>query len=181
MNAGRPREGSAFVRAALAALPASIAVGVLSLAGGEWRPRAAAAASAQADIERGKYLVAFGACNDCHTPGWRESDGHVPVSGWMIGNAIGFRGPWGTVYPANVRLEFSQISEAAWLNMIKTRGGHPPMTWSNLRSLSADDQRAIYRFVHSLGPAGAPAPDDVPPSKDPSTPYIEVIPRNSRG
>jgi mono/diheme cytochrome c family protein len=33
------------------------------------------AASVDPLVERGKYLVAFGSCNDCHTPGWRESDG----------------------------------------------------------------------------------------------------------
>ena len=27
-------------------------------------------ASAQTPVERGKYLVAFGGCNDCHTPGY---------------------------------------------------------------------------------------------------------------
>jgi mono/diheme cytochrome c family protein len=61
-------------------------------------------------IDRGRYLVGFGSCNDCHTSGWRESDGSVPVSQWMVGTKIGYRGPWGTSYPANVRLEFSRIS-----------------------------------------------------------------------
>jgi hypothetical protein len=179
LNVRESRQAHALVTALLAVLLALIAFGLLSIAGRELQPRAASAASAQADIDRGRYLVAFGACNDCHTPGWRESDGRVPVSSWMIGNTVGFRGPWGTVYPANVRLEFSQISEATWLNMVRTRGGHPPMTWTNLRSLSLGDQRAIYRFIRSLGPAGNPSPDDVPESKEPKTPYINVIPHGS--
>ncbi len=57
-------------------------------------------------VDRGRYLVGFGRCNDCHTPGWRESDGSIPVSRWMTGSNLGYRGPWGTSYPANVRLEF---------------------------------------------------------------------------
>ncbi len=129
-------------------------------------------------IARGKYLVAFGSCNDCHTAGWRASDGAIPVSAWMTGTSIGYRGPWGTTYPANVRLEFQSISEAQWLFMIKTRAGRWPMVWQDLRQLDGTDRRAIYRFIRSLGPAGKPAPDDVAPGEMPRTPYVDVLPTN---
>jgi len=131
---------------------------------------------ASAILERGRMLVAYGGCNDCHTPGWTESDGRVKESLWMTGNAIGFRGPWGTAYPANVRLWFRQSSEADWLNAVATRGGHPPMKWTDLRALSVADRRAIYRFIRSLGPAGTPAPFDLAPDRQPKTPYIDVVP-----
>lgn len=134
------------------------------------------AASVDPLVERGKYLVAFGSCNDCHTPGWRESDGGVPVSGWMTGSRLGYRGPWGTSYPANVRLEFAHISENDWLFMVRTRGGHWPMVWHDLRYLKIGDQRAIYRFIHSLGPRGAVAPANLPPSREPKTKYIWIVP-----
>ena len=134
---------------------------------------------ASGDVGRGRTLVAFGACNDCHTPGWRESDATIPVSRWMTGNEIGFRGPWGTVYPANVRLEFQMISEDQWLAMVRTRGGHPPMTWHNLRALDTEQLRSIYRFVRSLGPAGVEAPLMVSPAKEPTTPYYDVAPKPS--
>jgi hypothetical protein len=127
-------------------------------------------------IERGRYLVAFGTCNDCHTPGWRESDGSVPVSRWMVGTSLGYRGPWGTSYPANVRLEFSRISEDDWLFMVRTRAGHWPMIWHDLRFLSNQDQRAVYRFVKSLGPRGVPAPSDLSPDETPKTPFIWIVP-----
>lgn len=127
-------------------------------------------------IARGRYLVGFGSCNDCHTPGWRSSDGAVPVSHWMTGSALGYRGPWGTSYPTNVRLEFARISEDQWLFMVRTRGGHPPMIWQDLRLLRVDDQRAIYRFVRSLGPSGTAAPADLPPEVEPKTPYVWVVP-----
>ena len=126
-------------------------------------------------IARGKYLVTFGACNDCHTPGWRESFGDVPVKQWMIGSPIGFRGPWGTVYAANVRERFAEISEQDWLMMIKTRDGHPPMTWHDIRVLSIDDQRAIYRFVRSLGKGGPPSLSSIPPQREPTTPYFKLV------
>ena len=151
----------------------ALVVGLSVAAQAEVRPQAAA------DISRGRYLVAYGDCNSCHTQGWLESDGTIPVTRWLTGTAIGFRGPWGTAYPANVRARFQQITEEQWLFMIKTRGGHPPMKWTNLRVLSADDQRAIYRFVRSLGAAGAPEPNDVPPGQTPKTPFYDVTPQTA--
>lgn len=141
-------------------------------------PIAPALSSAPADplVERGRYLVGFGSCNDCHTPGWRASDGTIPVAQWMTGSSLGYRGPWGTSYPANVRLEFARISEADWLFMVRTRAGHWPMVWHDLRFLKTDDQRAIYRFIRHLGPRGVAAPADLPPSVEPKTPYIWIVP-----
>jgi mono/diheme cytochrome c family protein len=138
--------------------------------------RAIAAPRPDALLARGRTLVAFGSCNDCHTPGWRESDGTVAPAAWMTGSNIGYRGPWGTVYPANVRLEFQRIDEATWLAMVHTRGGHPPMKWHDLRALPDPDLRAIYRFVKSLGPAGVPEPASVPPEREPKTPYFDTAP-----
>ena len=153
------------------------ALGTTSLAAGNG---SLPAADHFALMQRGKYLVAYGACNDCHTPRWRESDGKTPTSDWMTGSNVGFRGPWGTVYPANVRLRFQQVSEAQWLSMVGTRGGHPPMTWHDLRSLNKGDLRAIYAFIKALGPAGVPAPIGVPPEREPTTPYFDVTPRNAK-
>lgn len=135
-------------------------------------------AAPDGSIERGRYLVAYGACNDCHTPGWRESDGTIPVSKWMTGSTVGLRGPWGTSYPANVRLWFSQIREQDWLFSVRTRAGHPPMHWHDLRFLTTTDQRAIYRFIRSLGPAGKPAPAALGPHEEPHTPYVWVVPHS---
>ncbi len=137
---------------------------------------ARAASNVDPLIERGHYLVAFGNCNDCHTSGWIQSDGTIPVSQWMVGTKVGYRGPWGTSYPANVRLEFSHISENDWLFMIRTRGGHWPMVWHDLRFLKVEDQRAIYRFIKHLGARGTDAPADLPPDTEPTTPYVWVFP-----
>ena len=138
-------------------------------------PGNSATKTQSATIERGKYLVRFGACNDCHTPGWRETFGEIPVSKWMIGTSIGWRGAWGTVYPANVRLRFYEITEDQWLAMIKTRAGPPPMVWHDLRVLTLDDQRAIYRFVRSLGKAGPQTLQSVSPDLEPKTPYFTIV------
>lgn len=151
------------------ALVACLALGAAALAAPTPEP------SQPELVARGHYLVAFGVCNDCHTPGWREADGKVPLKDWMIGTSTGFRGPWGTVYPANVRQRFAEISESQWLDMVRTRAGHPPMTWSDLRSLNRTDLRAIYAFIRSLGPGGTQSLNTVPREREPSTPYFTLV------
>jgi hypothetical protein len=51
------------------------------------------------------------------------------------------------------------------------------MPWMNYRTTHEKDLRAMYRFVRSLGKAGAPAPEAVPPGKEPKTPYILFVPQ----
>jgi hypothetical protein len=116
----------------------------------------------------------YGTCNDCHTAGWRESDGAVPVKLWMTGRSIGFRGWWGTSYPTNVRLAFQAMSEDQWISAVRTRAGHPPMVWQDLRNAPDSDLRAIYQFIRSLGPAGSVAPASVEPWRTPVTPVVDM-------
>ncbi len=94
----------------------------------------------------------------------------------MTGSTLGYRGPWGTSYPTNVRQEFQRISENDWLFMVRTRAGHWPMIWHDLRNLTTQDQRAVYRFVRSLGPRGVEVPADLPPGIEPKTLYVWVVP-----
>src|SRR4051794_39593567 len=67
-------------------------------------PLAVHPASADAKAARGKYLVQIGGCNDCHTAGYAQNGGQTPTTDWLTGLPVGFRGPWGTSYPANLRL-----------------------------------------------------------------------------
>src|SRR6187401_2398344 len=75
-------------------------------------PDAPASAPAVDDaVARGKHLVRIGGCNDCHTPRFMELGEKVPESEWLTGTALGWRGPWGTSYPMNLRKQL-----AAWDN-----------------------------------------------------------------
>ena len=47
---------------------------------------------------------AVASCNDCHTPGYMQKGGAVPVGEWLTGTPVGYQGPWGTTYAANLRL-----------------------------------------------------------------------------
>ena len=106
-----------------------------------------------ADVQRGRYLVQIGGCNDCHTPGYPNANGKVDDHVWLTGDKLGWRGPLGTTYPPNLRRLVQTLSEEQWLTYAR-RETRPPMPWYNLRDMSERDLRAIYRYVKYLGPCG---------------------------
>ena len=56
-------------------------------------------------VERGRYLTHVAGCNDCHTPGYMQNGGpKLPEKDWLTGVPVGYQGPWGTTYAANLRL-----------------------------------------------------------------------------
>ena len=148
-------------RTSLKTLAAAIALGTgvltLSLS---FSPAEAASGNdgKAASIERGRYLAKTAGCNDCHTPGYAMTGGNVPEKEWLVGDGLGWQGPWGTTYPANLRLLLAQMSEDEWVKTAKNLRSRPPMPWFALRDMSESDLRAFHRFVRSLGPAGTPAP-----------------------
>jgi len=123
-------------------------------------------------IERGRYLVNQAGCNDCHSPGYAFSDGNTPEDSWLTGDALGWRGPWGTTYASNLRLIVPKLTEEQWMAYAKNLKTRPPMPWYNIRRMKDRDLRAIYAFISHLGPAGDPAPEYVEPGEEPKTPYV---------
>ncbi|MGO4550556.1 cytochrome C [Lysobacter sp. 2RAF19] len=124
-------------------------------------------------IERGDYLVRIGGCNDCHTPGYPQSGGKVPKAQWLVGTPVGWSGPWGTTYPANLRLKVADMDDAKWLAYTSTLHTRPPMPDFAVRDMSEQDRLAILRFVKSLGAGGEPAPAYLPPGQKPPMPFVE--------
>lgn len=133
----------------------------------------AAESPALKSIERGRYLVRIAGCNECHTAGYPESGGAMPEKAWLTGNPVGFRGPWGTTYPANLRLTMTRLGEAEWVKLARHTQFRPPMPWFALRDMSVADLRDIHRFIRYLGPAGSPAPAFVGPGETPTGPVIQ--------
>jgi mono/diheme cytochrome c family protein len=139
----------------------------------------ARAADDDAAIERGRYLVVTSGCNDCHTAGYPEKRGKSPEAQWLRGAPVGFQGPWGTSYPANLRIAAERFTTEQF--MARSRSELlPPMPWFNLVEMTDDDLTAIYKFIRSLGPVGQPMPAYVPPGVEPATPFIVFIPQTGK-
>ena len=127
----------------------------------------------QIDESRGKYLIEIGGCNDCHTAGFAPSGGAIPEAKWLLGDLLGFRGPWGTTYPTNLRQYIQSFSEDEWVSYAKNMKTRPPMPWWALNAMTDGDLRAIYRYIKGLGFVKTTIPSYVPPGEDPNTPYIQ--------
>lgn len=143
------------------------------------RPRV----SAVNDSVAGAYLTVVGGCNDCHTGNWDQTMGKTPDADRLAGSDVGYRGPWGTTYAANLRLVTSRLPEDRWVQILTTAdGGHgrPPMPWQNTAQTSDADLRAMYRYLKALGPKGERTPRPVPPGQEPTTAYILMVPQGGQ-
>ena len=121
-------------------LPGLIAALALTLAPlGTW-------AQGSPQIERGRYMVLTGHCNNCHTAGYAPKEGDVPEKDWLLGSGpLGWRGPWGTTYASNLRLTAPAMTEEQWV-----------------------------QYIRSLGPAGQNAQPHLPPDKEPRQPFNQA-------
>jgi len=126
-------------------------------------------------VKRGEYLIRIAGCSDCHTPGYGEKLGATPASEWLTGSPVGYRGPWGTSYAANLRLSMSKLTEEQWLQQAKLPR-LPPMPFWALKDMSDADLKAIYQFVRSLGVVGSAMPTAVSPGAPVKTPVIDFVP-----
>lgn len=126
-------------------------------------------------VTRGDYLVRTTGCNDCHTPGYADQQGNVDRALWLTGSPLGYKGPWGTTYASNLRLRAAGMDERQWLDYTGTLKTRPIMPDFAVRAMTAEDRRAIYHFIRSLGSGGGPAPAFLPPDQSPSPPYFELV------
>ncbi len=126
-------------------------------------------------LKRGEYLIRISGCNDCHTPGFAEQAGTTPMQDWLTGVPLGYQGPWGTSYAANLRLTMQGLTEEQWLLQARLPR-LPPMPFWALKDMSDADLKAIYQFVRTLGPAGRKVPAAVAPGGPVATPVILMMP-----
>jgi len=148
-------------------ISAAICGGLLFLA-----PMVAGASGDGDALNRGRYVVTLGGCNDCHTTGYIQSNGQVPESEWLMGDSLGWQGPWGTTYPKNLRLSLSRMTADEWVAFARNLETRPPMPWFVLHEMTEEDLRAVYSFVRSLQPLGEPAPDYLPPGQQAAGPVV---------
>lgn len=117
-------------------------------------------------VERGKALIAIGMCTECHT----QSEKGQPKPGLYLAGGAPFRGPWGTVYSANITSHpsagigaYSDDDLRRVLREGKNRSGRSlwVMPWSATQHLNDDDLNSIIAALRQVpaNPNLVPAPE----------------------
>jgi mono/diheme cytochrome c family protein len=139
--------------------------------------RAETAEAGNVQISRGKYLVQFGSCTDCHTPGYRF--GKPDSTRFLGGSDVGMRvSGLGTFVPPNLTPD-KETGLGTWtkqqiMTAIQTgvtpsgRILAPVMPWHAYAGLTKSDAGAIVDYLKTLPPVkhqvpGPFGPDEKPP------------------
>ena len=132
-------------------------------------------AADEVSVERGLYMSIIGGCHFCHTEGYREAEGKIDPEKALKGSSIGWRGPWGTTYAANLRETAMRYdNEDKWVDHLKNTGNLPPMPWYQVQAMAESDMRSLYLYIKSLGAPGESPPYYRTPGKEPRTPYVTL-------
>jgi hypothetical protein len=116
--------------------------------------------------------VQIAGCNDCHTAGYALGNGEVNEKLWLLGESLGWRGPWGTTYAPNLRLTVKDMTADQFMVLARSPL-RPPMPWFNLVDMKDADVKAIYAYyIKHMGPAGERTPAYVPPDQEPKGPFV---------
>jgi mono/diheme cytochrome c family protein len=121
-----------------------------------WNARAA-----ESLVQRGKYLVTLGGCNDCHTPGYFF--GKPDMNRHLGGSDVGFAIPGLGVFVAPNLTPDKQTGLGNWTRQqivtAFTTGKLPTgrilapiMPWRAFSHLSDEDAQAIAAYLQSLKP-----------------------------
>lgn len=125
-------------------------------------------------VERGRYLIKITGCNDCHTPQYGLKGGDLPEKDWLIGDQVGWKGPWGVTYPTNLRSRVQNMKEKEFIQYAKNLRARPPMPWYSLTTMSDKDLSAIYHFIKYLGPNTNIVPSALAPGEPIKGPYMDM-------
>jgi mono/diheme cytochrome c family protein len=163
--------------AALAGL--ALAISVMITAG------PAQAQTSRTEIARGKYLVNFGGCIDCHTPGYflGKPDMEHALSGSEVGFEIPglgvFHGPNLTPDKATGLGNWSKAQIVTALQKGTRPDGRvlaPIMPWKAFANLTSRDVNAIAAYLKSLKPVSNKVPGPFGPSEKPTAFVMKVVP-----
>jgi mono/diheme cytochrome c family protein len=162
----------------VAALVAGVALASDSTGGGKG---AAGAAGADAKIARGRYLAQIMSCGDCHTPGTFYGD--PDSSRALSGSEMGWRGPWGVRYAANLTPDLDTgigYWTAAEIAKTLRTGIRPdgttigaPMPTQNIMRLTQEDAEALAAYLMSLKPVQHQVPAALKPGEEPKGPVLD--------
>ena len=143
---------------------------------------AANAPAAMTPLQRGEYLSNVMGCNDCHTPG--AIYGAPDFERRLAGSEIGWQGPWGVSYAANLTPD-PETGLGTWTNVeieralrsgVRKDGSPilPPMPWPNMAGMTADDMASLIAYLKSIPPVKHKVPERVPPNTVAQGPIIPI-------
>jgi mono/diheme cytochrome c family protein len=146
---------------------------------------ASTVASAESQIERGKYLVTVGGCSDCHTPG--TFLGHPDMTRYLGGSDVGFAIPGMGVFPGRNLTPDKETGLGGWTDKqiitAFTAGQRPDgrtlvpiMPWPALSQLTAADAQAIVAYLRSIPPVKNAVPGPFGPNDKPSVLVFTIVP-----
>ena len=144
---------------------------------------AGAAYSAESTVARGKYLVQFGGCNDCHSPGYFL--GKPDMSRFLGGSDVGFRIPPGSFVGPNLTPD-KETGLGAWTTeeivTALTKGTRPDgrmladiMPWRAFAQLTPADAKSIAIYLKSLPPVKHKVSGPLGPKDKPDFPVLTVV------
>jgi mono/diheme cytochrome c family protein len=146
-------------------------------------PHAAAAADRQ--VERGKYLVVVAGCGDCHTPGGLT--GKADASKTLGGSDVGFAVPGLGVFVGRNLTPDKATGLGNWTAIqivtALTTGVRPDgrvlapaMPWESFAHLTRTDALAIVAYLKSLPPVNNAVPGPFGPNEKPSVLVMTIVP-----
>jgi len=173
-----------LVRPALVLVTLALAAVSLAPAQGTSAAAAAAGSAGDAQVARGRYLVTITGCNDCHTPG--TFYGAPDAERFLAGSELGWAGPWGVVYAANLTPD-PETGLGKWKpeEIAKTiRTGNRPdgrqlagaMPWLDYSNLTDADAMAIASYLRTLKPVRHAVPKPLPPGTEAKGPTLAFPP-----
>jgi mono/diheme cytochrome c family protein len=119
------------------------------------------AAHGQSQVDRGKYLVTFGGCNDCHTPGYFL--GKPDMAQFLGGSDVAFEIPGLGAFAGRNITPDKDTGIGNWtseqiVTALQTglrpdgRVLAPIMPWHAFANLTKEDAMAIAVFLKSIPP-----------------------------
>lgn len=136
-------------------------------------------------IKRGQYLVTFGGCNDCHTPGYFF--GKPDTARLLGGSEVGFAIPdLGVFHGPNLTPDkdtglgtWSSDEIVAAITQGRRPDGRilaPVMPWHAFANLTRQDAYAIVAFLKSLPPVRNKVPGPFGPGEIPTSFVMKIVP-----
>jgi mono/diheme cytochrome c family protein len=142
------------------------------------------ALSDDAAIERGRYIVSFAGCGDCHTPGYFL--GQPDQTRALAGSDVGFEIPglgkfYGRNLTPDVETGLGAWSEAEIVTALRTgmrpdgRQLSPAMPWMGYASLTDEDAFAVATYLKSLPPVSNAIPGPFGPDESSGGLIMKVV------